>query len=132
MAATIADRIALIRQRDKAPTPNERGNTVYRMFWSTDRYVVDFASDFQSAGWQQFDTDQDASYFGVWVNRGLRLTLTYAEGDWHLVECPDEAHYLAEVRSAIAFYGEGFEAKAIDQHGRMTIYRQDREAMFIK
>lgn len=107
---------------------NERGNRVHTAFLPAERYLIDFADDFSSAGWEQFDTDQDAAYFGVWVNRRLRSTLTYAEGDWSLVECPDEAHYEAEIRDAIEFYGEGYIALAIDRDGGATEYRQDRSA----
>lgn len=107
---------------------NERGNTVYRVFFPAERYLIDFAEDFTETGWEQFDTDQDAHYFGVWVNRRLRSTLTYAEGDWTLVECPDDAHYEAEIHDAIAFYGEGRIALVIDSDGGATEYRQDRSA----
>jgi hypothetical protein len=101
------------------------------MFFPSERYAVDFADDFTSEGWEQFDTDQDAHYFGVWVNKTKFLTLTYAEGDWTLVECPDAAHYNAEIEDAITFYGEGFIAKAYDMDGTKTIFRQEREKFLI-
>lgn len=34
-----------------------------------------------SEGWEQYDTDQDAWYFGVWVNYALKQVFTFAEGD---------------------------------------------------
>lgn len=108
-----------------AGTPNERGNDVQRAFLPSERYRVDFADE--AEGWEQFDTDQDAPYFGVWMNKRQRQTLTYAEGDWTLVTCPDWDHYAAEVADAIRFYGEGFIAKAIDTDtGERTTYCQDR------
>jgi len=110
---------------------NERDNMIYRAFWSTERYVVDFADEFTAEGWMQFDTDQDASYFGVWVNPSKLLTMTYAEGDWTLVECRDAAHYNAEVRDAIRFYGEGFVYKAYDLEGGCEIGRQDRSVFLL-
>ena len=109
---------------------NERGNSVHRMFWPSERYVVDFADDFK-AGWAQYDTDQDANYFGVWLNAGRLLTLTYAEGDWTLVVCPDAAHYNAEIADANRFYGEGRIAATIDADGTFTEYRQDRSEFTI-
>lgn len=106
---------------------NDRGNRVLRINDPSERYLVDFAPDFTEQGWQQFDTDQDAAYFGVWLNPRLRLTLTYAEGDWTLVECPTRESYLAEVQDAIAFYGEGRIALVIDgDTGEGTTFRQDR------
>ena len=111
---------------------NERGNTIHETWvGSCDRYRVDCAPDFTSEGWEQFDTDQDAHYFGVWLNRSKLLTLTYAEGDWTLVVCSDAAHYNAEVADAIRFYGEGFVAKAIDAEGVVTVYRQERSEFLI-
>lgn len=132
MAIKVASLVAFIREKgERDAAPNARGNTIVRLFMPDERYTVDFAPDFKTDGWQQFDTDQDAHYFGVWVNAGKRLSLCYAEGDWTLVECPTAETYRAEIVSACEFYGEGFEAKAIDANGRMTTYRQDRAAMFL-
>lgn len=112
---------------------NLRGNEVRRMSVDTTRYVVDFASDFAAEGWEQFDTDQDADYFGVWVNRGKLLTLTYAEGDWDLVTCADAIHYNAELASMIAYYGEGSIATVFDLDAKsMTTLVQDRSKFLIQ
>ena len=103
---------------------NERGNVIHDWFAPAERYLVDFAPDFSSEGWEQFDTDQDAHYFGVWVNPVKELVLTYAEGDWSLIVCKD---YYAEIRSMIEFYGEGMICKAIDtETGTVTKCVQDR------
>lgn len=116
----------ILKYGGDAAIDNERGNRVCRWFRPADRYEVDFADDFNVEGWLQFDTDQDASYFGVWVNPRDFRTLTYAEGDWTLVECPTKESYLEEIRDAIRFYGEGFIAKAIAGSGEVEIFRQDR------
>lgn len=108
---------------------NQRGNWIHRAFYPTERYIIDFAEDFVKEGWMQFDTDQDAAYFGCWVNPTKLMTLTYCEGDWSLVVCPDKEHYNAEITHAIAFYDEGYEFKTIDENG-ITEYRQDR-TMFL-
>jgi hypothetical protein len=97
---------------------NERGNTIYRdqdadrrlgantsgeiLGIPDSRYFYDFGV-LQS--WQQFDTKQDASYFGVWVNIAERKTFTYCEGDRTLVECPDDDHLKAELDDMVRFYG---------------------------
>jgi hypothetical protein len=109
---------------------NERGNTIYRAFLPSERYRIDFADDFTAEGWLQFDTDQDAEYFGVWVNPVSFRTLTYAEGDWSIVECHDAGHYNSEVADAIRFYGEGFEFKTVGPEG-ITEYRQDRSRFLV-
>lgn len=113
-------KLATKRQND-----NERGNAVYDRFFPSERYSVDFADNFCSEGWLQFDTDQDAHYFGVWLNPRLRVSLSYAEGDWTLVECPTRDSYLAEVQHMIEFYGEGQVATVIGAEGVVTV-SQDR------
>lgn len=130
-AMLISHLISMIVQNDETHV-NERGNTVFRWHRSDVRYLVDFADDYKAGGWVQFDTDQDAWYFGVWLSPGSLRTLTYCEGDWSLVRCPDREHYNAEVVDAIEFYGEGFFAKTIDHlTGEMTTYVQDRNEFLI-
>lgn len=116
---------------DAPITTNQHGNEIRRAFLPSERYRIDFAEEFKAEGWEQFDTDQDAAYFGVWVNRSRLQTLTYAEGDWTLVTCPDWDHYAAEVGSAIEFYGEGFIAKVLDDRGTKTTYCQDRSRFLL-
>lgn len=126
-------------QLEKNTHENGQGNTVIRRHNSTERYWFDFDDDFRADGWQQFDTDQDAWYFGVWVNPKRNETLCYAEGDVTLVVCPDREHYLAEVKAACEFHGEGFEMIACNIEGfekvllgndnpdaEITVQRQDR------
>ena len=131
---TTRDIVAMLRdvEPDNGTTPAERdGCTLRRVFCPAERYVVDFAEDFTSEGWLQFDTDQDAAYFGVWLNPRQRVTLTYCEGDWTLVECPDVERYVAEVKRAIAFYDEGSIGTTIDADGTVTTWRQDRAAFLV-
>lgn len=87
------------------PEVNERGNTVFRSFHSTERYRFDFQLCTTSKGWKQYDTDQDAWYFGVWVHVEKRVILTYAEGDISVVKCPTEESYHAELAHMAGFYG---------------------------
>lgn len=111
---------------------NERGNLVIRKHSIyEDRYTYDFKICTPDKGWEQFDTDQDAWYFGVWVNRERLMTVTYAEGDEVVVLCKDAEHYNAELKDACEFYGEGTLAIAIDEQGT-TVYRQDRAQFFIE
>lgn len=57
-------------------------------------------------GWAQYDTEQDAWYFGVWVHVRKRLILTYAEGDLSLVTCPSIASFRNELAHMAEFYGD--------------------------
>ena len=81
---------------------NERGNSIERSFNPSDRYKYDFG---KCREWTQYDTDQDAWYFGVWVNQRTREILTYAEGDETLVKCPTAESFIAELASMAEFYG---------------------------
>jgi len=90
---------------------NKRGNTVSSWGYETralaeERYYWDFGPCSAANGWVQYDTKQDASYFGVWVHVGTRRTLTYCEGDLSLVECPAEDSFKAELAHMAEFYGE--------------------------
>ena len=111
---------------------NSRGNEVVRRFiLNGERYRWDFDDRFQADGWEQYDTSQDAWYFGVWVNKELLQIQTYAEGDHTLVKCPDVEHFNAEISDMNEFYEEGFVAKTIDADGTLTVYKQDRQKFFI-
>ena len=110
---------------------NDRGNQTIDMFWDHERYHVDFADDFKEEGWEQFDTDQDAHYFGVWVNKSKLMTLTYAEGDWTLRVCKDKDTYNKEIEDCIKFYDEGSICTTIGDEG-VTVYTQNRQQFLIK
>ena len=75
-----------------------------RSFRMGSRYEFDgkLTSD---QGWVQYDTDQDAWYFGVWVNPTMRCIVSYAEGDVTYVACPTEAIFRKEVDDMNDFYG---------------------------
>ncbi len=116
---------------NEKPEVNERGNTITRSFFpEADRYKFD--DEFKSYdGWKQYDTDQDERYFGCWINKDKKQVATYAKGDLTLCECKTIESFNAEIEFMNHFYGEGFEYKAINDNGNMTIYRQDRKDFFI-
>ena len=131
MKTTVQSILKFLRRQDPIDWETDAtrdGCTLRRGFRNSERYVVDFAPDFGPDGWEQFDTDQDAAYFGLWVNRRQRLTLCYCEGDWTLVECPDDTRYFAEVRRMIEYYAEGQIATVVDSDRQATVYCQDRNA----
>jgi len=83
---------------------NKRGNEVKRGFRPGDRYYYD-AKLSAGKGWIQYDTSQDAPYFGVWVHPGRREIFTYCEGDTTLVSCPTAESFQAELADMAEFYG---------------------------
>lgn len=86
------------------------------------RYAFDAVLT-ERAGWIQYDTRQDASYFGVWVNQAKRCTFTYCEGDMTFVQCPTLDSFRAELADMAEFYGPPPpSAVAIDADGVRTNY----------
>lgn len=57
--------------------------------------------------WYTVSLDQDADYFGVWVNDKKRQILTYCEGDVTLVESLNEFQHIREWREMMRFYATG-------------------------
>ena len=122
-AMSVAKIVKRLR-RTGEPSTTEHGSPIYRAFRDSERYEVDFAPDFTPEGWLQFDTSSDAHYFGVWVNPHTLETLTYAEGDWSLVDAPNAEAYNAEIRSMIEFYAKRVGLPARWERGEMTPRRR--------
>jgi hypothetical protein len=122
---TKAERVAFILDmrryrilmRTAPPEQDKLGNTIYRdedadkflkiptvQRGSDERYRYDF-NYLKPPAWAQYDTDQDAWYFGIWVNTAERMVFTYAEGDRSLTICPDDEHLRAELKHMADFYG---------------------------
>ena len=60
-----------------------------------DRYYYD--RTLLAQGWQQYDTEEDAWYFGIWINTERLETFTYAEGDTHHVIAPNVEAFRTEL-----------------------------------
>jgi hypothetical protein len=112
---------------------NERGNAIYDSFHPVrERYYYDQRLVFsrRRRGWRQYDTDQDAWYFGVWVQLERRMVLVFAEGDASLIVCPTVESFRAELASMAAFYGDPPPAwTVIDADGRVTRIYDPRPAL---
>lgn len=55
-------------------------------------------------GWAQFDTGQDAPYFGIWVNPIKREIITFCEGDTTHTTCSTSKDFADQLREMIDFY----------------------------
>ncbi|KKL92578.1 hypothetical protein LCGC14_1883300 [marine sediment metagenome] len=106
-----------------------RGSTVSRWHYlDTNRYRWDFGPCGPGTGWDQYDTDQDAWYFGIWVHVTTRRVLTYAEGDLTLVECHTADTFRAELAAMPTFHGDpppAFRVINVDA-GTLTRYYAER------
>lgn len=76
---------------------------IERTFMDTDRNYFDTGPCSYARGWAQFDTAQDAPYFGTWVNPEAREILTYAEGDVTRAICIDDSAFIGAVRAMVAW-----------------------------
>ena len=91
-----------------------------------DRYKTEECLRQVWKGWQQWDTDQDAWYYGVWVNFSRRMIVNYCEGDLYITISLDDVAYKAEIQRLRAFHGESpVTAWAIDSDGTQTLYQPD-------
>ena len=85
---------------------NEHGNEVIDEFCPGNRYKYDFHICTSEKGWIQYDTNQDAHYFGIWVNPERKEVFIYCEGDTSLVICKNEQTYKEELAGMAKFYGD--------------------------
>ncbi|WP_438403891.1 hypothetical protein, partial [Aeromonas veronii] len=60
-----------------------------------DRYYYD--RTLLAKGWQQYDTEEDAWYFGIWIHTEKLETFTYAEGDTSHVIAPNLEAFRSEL-----------------------------------
>jgi hypothetical protein len=107
---------------------SETGAIIYDLGnLDADRYRFDFKYCKRENGWRQYDTNQDAWYFGVWVHEGDRVTVTYCEGDLTMTHSPDGDTFRRELASMAEFYGDPPPAAvAIDADGKRTEYYDTR------
>ena len=82
-------------------------------------------------GWKQFDTSQDAWYFGVWANLRTLQTFCYAEGDTTMTTVTTEDEMRAELKEMEEFYGSPPPAfRVIDfEKGTRTEYYDERPTL---
>jgi hypothetical protein len=114
----------------KAFSPSPSGTTSHgsRLAWlfhcDSSRYRVEAVVCPSSDGWIQFDTDQDAWYYGVWVNPSLKSIVTYAEGDLHITTSQTNEQWNEEVDSLLEFHQEEpIVASAMSEDGTWTQYQ---------
>ena len=109
---------------------NQFGNRVTEEFCEGDRYHYDFLFQ-KEPGWRQYDTDQDASYFGIWVNVEKRTIFTFCEGDTIFTKCPTLDTFKAELDHMAEFYGDPPPAFTVidDLTGAVTYIYDERPAV---
>lgn len=107
---------------------NELGLTAHIKYFHSSRYKFD-GDICAGSDWMQYDTSQDASYFGVWVNPIERMVIQYAEGDVYIDVCKDATTYKKRIQELNEFYGPPPPAfVGIGDDGQVTNYYDESAA----
>ena len=115
--------------RTAEETRDDAGRRTRKIFLlDADRYLFDFNLD--RGEWQEMDTEEDASYFGVWVNKEKLRILQYLEGDVIFTQCDDAAGYDAEIATLCGAYEAAPGFVTIDDES-VTAYYQDRNEFYV-
>ncbi|EOD53400.1 hypothetical protein [Aeromonas molluscorum] len=97
------------------------GGRIDRGNHQADRYYYDRI--LLAQGWQQYDTAQDAWYFGIWINTEKLETFTYAEGDTNHVIAPNVEAFRAELARLYQYHPQSPAFICINQEvGVVTHY----------
>jgi len=80
----------------------------------TERYAFDFDLCHYLRGWAQFDTGQDAPYFGQWGNPSELRVVTFCEGDVTIENADSPEEFADTVRRHAEWNAENGFRFAID------------------
>lgn len=79
---------------------------IEKTFIQSGRHAFDFSGLLGKYGWHQFDTGQDASWYGNWVNPHTLQIVSYVEGDIYLVTCENGETFFEEITEMKNFQKE--------------------------
>lgn len=109
-------------------TPPTKGRVTFHTFAVHDsRYHYDRA--LLSLGFKQYDTDQDAWYFGTWVHPQAGVIVTYAEGDEYVTLCADDSEMQIELTELAKFHGPAPAAWILYDEGGVTYFYDERPTL---
>ncbi len=103
------------------------GIATFHAYFSADRYLWDFELCRLGDGWRQFDTEQDAPYFGIWVHPERRLVVSYIEGEVYVRICLYHEALVRELERMGQLYGDPPPAAiVVAPAGTLTEYYEPR------
>jgi uncharacterized protein YuzE len=108
---------------------SENGTLSRKFVMGVERYLFDVSVCTSARGWTQYDTDQDAPYFGVWVHKENHEVVTFAEGDLTYLKARDADAFAAEIERMNAFYEPTPAVTTIDADGRLTRHYDEKGLM---
>lgn len=65
---------------------------------NTDRYHFDFNLCHFSKGWAQWDSCQDSSWYGKWINPELLTIVTFSKGDIIIQTAENEQEFIQAIK----------------------------------
>jgi hypothetical protein len=100
----------LIQGLPHRSTGGPNGATIYRGsrydFDEIDGSRYHFDGCLLGQGFQQYDTENDAWYFGIWVNVATHTIVSYMEGDIEVAVYPGPKSFRAELQAMGEYYGD--------------------------
>ena len=82
---------------------NSRGNNCeVKRFESRNTDYYD--QKFQNTNWERFDTINDTSNFGVWINSSQLKVIVFEKGEEKLISCKNLESFRAELAELRALY----------------------------
>ena len=86
---------------------------VEREFCDASRYRYDRLLSVER-GFAQFDTAEDAWYFGTWASPSRRLIFNYAEGDCTTTTCESDSEFAGELQRMASWHRENDSFRGVD------------------
>jgi len=115
----------VIKTEDKTTTYEFLGDSVNRFYF--DRV---FSLRDSEKGWEQWDTDQDSAWFGVWVNISKLTVVTFAEGDLTTEVYNSQEAMKRGFKHMVSFYGPPpVVVTTINTDGTVTHFSADRPSI---
>tara|TARA_Y100000401_G_scaffold110263_1_gene107325 strand:+ start:1695 stop:2132 length:438 start_codon:yes stop_codon:yes gene_type:complete len=129
----LAASAGFVRSEPVAQETKRTGRRLLRFFhYDSSRYSVEDKICPSCDGWTAFSTDQDAWYYGVWVNRSLRSVVCYAEGDLIVTVATSKEDFNQEIDALREFHGEPpVSISVIDESGTLTRFRIERPDLYL-
>ena len=93
-------------------------------FMDTNRSEFDFGVCSAGMGFAQFDTDSDASYFGIWANPETFTIINYCEGDVIKTVCENKKEFAGELNRIADWHNENNRFKGIDTMGNDSLIQK--------
>lgn len=112
---------------------DEKGISIYENRMGDNRYAYDQILCNPKHGWIQFDTSEDAAWFGIWTHAVEHFVVVYAEKDVSIIHIPEKQDWIDRLKKMRQEYGPAPHAATVinpDNGGITRIFTTQPEGMF--